>query len=250
MLLSICWFTSSILIAQNDTTTAGTLKIKHTKDFALNGAGSAPEWNNAAWNAITQRSRTSLLKEGWHMAPEQNNVKDVHYETHFKILYSDNGIYCLFRCEDSVITATLKEDYANLFDEDVVEAFFRTDTTMPVYFEYELSPLNYELPILILNNKGDATGWKPWRNDSARKTLHAIKINKKTSTGERFTWTAEFFIPYALLKSMGNVPPVKGATWRANFYRIDYDLNPLYSSWEPTRKNFHDFERFGIIEFD
>jgi hypothetical protein len=250
VLLCVCWFASSLLIAQKDTTPIGTLKIKYTKDFTLTGDGSAPEWSSTVWNVITQRTRETLRKEGWHMPPEQNSAKDLQYETRFKIMYSDKGIYCLFKCEDSVITATLKEDYANLFDEDVVEAFFRTDTIMPVYFEYELSPLNYELPILILNNKGDAMGWKPWRNDGARKTIHAIKINKKTTAGDRFTWTAEFFIPYALLKSMGNVPPAKGTRWRANFYRIDYDRNPVYSSWQLTRENFHDFERFGIIEFD
>ncbi len=37
------------------------------------------------------------------------------------------------------------------------------------------------------------------------------------------SWTAEFYIPYALLKPIISGPPVKGSRWRANFYRIDYD---------------------------
>ena len=250
LLICICCFSGSVLIAQKDPVALLTLTVKHTKDFTLTGDGSAAEWNNTMWNVITQRNRETLQKEGWHMTPELINTKELQYETHFKILYSDKGIYCLFKCEDSTITATFKEDYANLFDEDVVEAFFRTDTTMPVYFEYELSPLNHELPILILNNKGNATGWKPWKYEGARKTIHAIKIKEKNTANGRFTWTAEFFIPYALLTSMGNIPPAKGSRWRANFYRIDYDRNPVYSSWQLTRKDFHDFERFGIIEFE
>ena len=251
LLIVLFCFTGSLLVAQRDAVALpGTLKIKHTKDFTFTGDGSAAEWNNAAWNIITQRNSETLRKEGWFMTPEPGGSKDLQYETRFKILYSDTGIYCLFRCEDSIITATLKEDYAKLFNEDVVEAFFRTDTTMPVYFEYELSPLNYELPILILNKKGNATGWKPWKYEGPRKTRHAIKISEKNTGGNRFTWTAEFFIPYALLTSLGNVPPSKGTRWRANFYRIDYDRNPVYSSWQLTRENFHDFERFGIIEFD
>ena len=125
----------------------------------------------------------------------------------------------MYKCEDSVITATLKADYLNLYDEDVVEVFLWTDTTLPVYFEYELSPLNFELPILILNNKGKMMGWKPWQYEGERKTIHAISIKEKNKKDNRFTWTAEFFIPYSLLSPMDNVPPAKGTQWRANFYR-------------------------------
>lgn len=245
-----CCLSISLLFAQKITIQPGNnLIIKHTNDFTIAGDGSASEWNNTEWNVITQRKSETLQQEGWNMKPGRSGVKDPSYETLFKILYSDRGIYCLFKCEDSIITSTLKEDYANLYNEDVVEAFFRPDTTLPVYFEYELSPFNYELPILILNNKGNAMGWKPWKYEGVRKTMHATTINEQKSSGERFTWTAEFFIPYALLTPMGNVPPLKGTRWRANFYRIDYDLNPVFSSWQLTRESFHDFERFGIIEF-
>ncbi len=251
LLICCCCLSGSLLIAQKVTDQPGNnLIIKHTNDFTIAGDGSASEWNNTGWNVISQRNSETLQKEGWHMKTGNNNVKDPSYETLFKILYSDKGIYCLYKCEDSTITATLKEDYANLFDEDVVEAFFRPDTTLPAYFEYELSPLNYELPILILNNNGNAMGWKPWKYEGARKTVHAVKINKKNTSNKRFTWTAEFFIPYALLTPMGNVPPSKGTRWRANFYRIDYDQHPVFSSWQLTRESFHDFKRFGTIEFE
>jgi len=42
---------------------------------------------------------------------------------------------------------------------------------------------------------------------------------------------------------------VKGTRWRANFYRIDYDNNVSEWSWQPTRTNFHDYERFGTLLF-
>ena len=155
----------------------------------------------------------------------------------------------MFECEDRMITATLKEDFLNLYDEDVVEVFLRPDTSLPLYFEYELSPLNFELPILILNNEGKIRGWRPWQYEGVKKTIHAVKINEK-NPGSGLTWTAEFFIPFALLEPMGNVPPKKGTQWRANFYRIDYDSNPVYSSWQLTRESFHDPEKFGILEFE
>jgi hypothetical protein len=165
------------------------------------------------------------------------------------MLYSDSGIYCLYHCEDNKITATLKEDFLDLWNEDVVEAFFWTDESIAIYFEYELSPLNYELPILVPNNKGKFLGWRPWHYEGNRKTKHAIHINK---SGDALTsWTAEFFIPYTLLKPLNNVPPQKGTQWRVNFYRIDHDNGESSWEWQKVRnENFHDYELFGHILFD
>ncbi|MEO6290873.1 MAG: carbohydrate-binding family 9-like protein [Ginsengibacter sp.] len=250
--LSVCTFCLSALLlyAQSIPATNTNLIVKPTGDFTVTGDGSAAEWNNTGWNTIIQRDKETLEKEGWKMPPQPGNSRDISYKTTFKILYSDKGIYCLYKCEDSAITATITEDYGALYNEDVVELFLRPDTSLPAYFEYELSPLNYELPIMILNNKGNATGWKPWQYDGTRKIIHAVNINKPVNPGGRFTWTAEFFIPYTLLAPTVTAPPAKGTMWRANFYRIDYDRNPVYSSWQLTRQNYHDYERFGIIEFD
>ena len=208
------------------------LKVKHTEDFILTGDGSNASWNKASWVTLPQR-----------------NKSNVAYQTQVKVLYSDSGIYCLYNCEDRKITATLKEDFLDLYNEDVVEAFFWTDEAVPVYFEYELSPLNYELPIIVPNVKGDFFGWRPWHYEGNRRTRHATHISKN---GEAVTaWTAEFFIPYALLKPMTNVPPQKGTRWRANFYRIDYDKDIVTWQWQLVHKEtFHDYERFGTIVFD
>jgi hypothetical protein len=117
------------------------LKAKHTSDFTVTGDGTAPNWNNTEWLVLPQRNKASFT-----------------YATKVKVLYSDAGIYCLYDCEDKKIGATLKEDFLDLYNEDVVEAFFWTDETIPMYLEYELSPLNYELPILVPNFKGSAYG--------------------------------------------------------------------------------------------
>jgi hypothetical protein len=226
-LLIALLFASSLHAQSPDTTL---MKVAATKDFKLTGDGSSSEWNKAQWINLPQRSGP------------------IKYETRLKLLYSDSGIYCLFFCEDKTITATLKEDFADLFNEDVVEAFFWTDERLPVYFEYELSPYNYELAILVPNNNGDFFGWKPWHYEGNRKTRHATHLNK---TGDHLdSWTAEFFIPYKLLKPLANVPPVKGTKWRANFYRIDYDSNSLEWSWQLTGTNFHDYKKFGTLIFE
>jgi Carbohydrate family 9 binding domain-like len=222
-------------IAQIPQETAGkqaVLHVTHTEDFVITGEGTAANWSNTTWLILPQR-----------------NSLNVSYETRFKILYSDSGIYCLYRCEDRKITASLTADFSDLFNEDVVEVFLWTDETVPVYFEYELSPLNYELPILVPNIKGNFFGWRPWHYEGNRVTRHKTQISKKD--GVVNAWTAEFFIPYALLKPMKNAPPQKGTHWRANFYRIDYDKDTITWQWQLVHKEtFHDYEKFGTIVFD
>jgi len=217
----------ALLLSQKKDTTQ--IKVKKTKDFSVTGKGVAPNWNEVDWLTIT---------------PRDKNI----YQTKLKLLYSDSGIYCLFHCEDKKITATMNADNMDLWHEDVVEAFFWTDEKFPIYFEYELSPLNYELPILVPNNKGNFLGWLPWHYEGSRRTKHATFIEKNGDNV--LSWTAEFYIPYALLKPLNYVPPKKGTKWRANFYRIDYDNGPVEWSWQLTKTSFHDYKRFGTLVFD
>jgi hypothetical protein len=205
------------------------LKIKKVEDFDLSGVGKAAAWSPSEWVSLPKRKG------------------EVNYKTQFKMVYSGTGIYCLFFCEDEKITSTIKKDFGDLFKEDVVEVFFWPDESSPIYFEYELSPHNFELPILVPNYQGDFYGWLPWGLKGGRKTRHATKIIKEG--GKVKAWMAEFFIPFALLRPLQNISPKAGTRWRANFYRIDYDKGTTHFTWKPVNSNFHDFERFGIIEF-
>ena len=225
-----------ILISLTPTITRGQkpdstlLRVEKTEDFEFAGTGSDPNWNKAAWLPLPGR-----------------NENETGYETKMKILYSDSGIYCLYYCQDSVLTSTLHSDFSDLYNEDVVEAFFWPDESVPVYFEYELSPFNYELPILVPNFKGNFMGWRPWHYEGLRRTRHATHVFK--SNDQVIAWTAEFFIPYKLLAPLGHIPPAIGTRWRANFYRIDYDRKASEWSWQATRANFHDYEKFGTLLF-
>jgi hypothetical protein len=143
-------------------------------------------------------SRPSHLKP---LTTEFNELKEgrhdkVPYKTKFKILYSTTGIYCLYTCDDNLITATMKADFDDIYKEDVVEAFFWTEESSNIYFEYEVSPTNLELPILVPNYKGQFLGWRPWHYEGDRKTRHATHIEYKD--GKVVSWTAEFFIPFKL----------------------------------------------------
>ncbi len=207
------------------------LTITATDDFEIDGQGTASAWETTSWITL------NALKDPGEV-----------YDTRVKVLYSTTGIYFLFNCQDQQITATLEEDFADLYNEDVVEVFLWTDEQYPIYFEYEVSPLNYELPILIPKIGKSFLGWRPWHYKGERLTRHETHIFRSGDQVEG--WTAEFFIPYALLTPLSNVPPQPGTTWRANLYRIDYDREqPVWWSWRPIVNNFHDHELFGTFKF-
>ncbi len=230
-IILVVLFCNGLLAKSTDT---GTLTVKKIADFEITGDGSAPAWENAEWINLPQRVQ-----------------KPKTYETKAKVLYSETGIYFLFECQDEKLVSTIKEDNEDLWEEDVVEIFLWTDENFPVYFEYELSPLNYELPIIIPNNEGHFFGWLPWHYEGERKTRHltSVRGGKKESGSNVSAWTAEIFIPYALLAPLKNVPAQSGTKWCVNMYRIDYDQGQTTFSWQKTSKTFHEYKKFGTFIF-
>jgi len=212
------------------------LTIKKCQDFKVTGDGLSSAWNNTGWINLAQQDQNSSSL----------------YKTKVKVLYSDAGLYFLFSCDDKKLTSTMKADNLNLYEEDVVEVFLWTDESFPVYFEYELSPFNYELPIMVPNNKGVFLGWLPWHYEGERKTQHSTSvIGGKMESGSSISgWIAEFFIPFKLLPPLSQVPPKPGTRWRANMYRIDYDDGSAHFSWQKTNKTFHDYKNFGTFIFE
>lgn len=211
------------------------LTVKRSDDFEVNGSGDNVAWRSTEWVPLRRRQA------------------DGHpFETRFKMLYSNTGLYFLMDGTDRKLTATMSEDFMDLWNEDVYEVFLWTDERYPVYFEYEISPLNRELPILVPNFGGQFLGWRPWKYDKDRLTRKATSITggPKQSGATIEGWRAEFFIPYRLLNPLQNVPPKAGTKWRANFYRMDHDEGKR-TQWEWARvgSSFHEYQKFGELTF-
>ncbi|MCA9213460.1 MAG: carbohydrate-binding family 9-like protein [Planctomycetales bacterium] len=215
---------------------AAEARVKKTQDFHVTGDGSNPAWKNADWIPLNKR------EGGNH-----------EYMARFKVLYSDTGIYFLMNGTDKVLTATMQNDFDDLWNEDVFEVFLWTDEQHPIYFEYEISPLNKELPIIIPNFDGKFLGWRPWHYEGDRKTKKAVKIlgGEAKSGASIEGWSAEVFFPYALLNPLQNVPPKSGTRWRANVYRVDYDDKKTTQwDWARVGTSFHEYKKFGTLVFE
>jgi hypothetical protein len=213
-----------------------TLQIQRTDDFTITGDGSDPAWSRTDW--VPLRARKGVVS-----APL----------TRFKVLWSSTGLYVLMDGADRTLTATFAEDFADLWKEDVFEVFLWPDERDPVYFEYEISPLNRELPILVPNFDGKFLGWRPWHYDADRRVRKATSIQggARRSGAAIKGWRAEFLVPHALLRPLRNVPPSSGTRWRANFYRMDHDDGQTIQwEWSPVGPSFHEFKTFGTLVFE
>jgi hypothetical protein len=211
------------------------LQVHPTDDFEVTGAGDNAAWRKAEWTPLNRRQPEGL-----------------NYDSRFKVLYSNTGLYFLMEGTDRKLTATMTQDFMDLWHEDVFEVFLWPDQRSPIYLEYEISPLNYELPILVPNFGGQFLGWRPWHFEGERATRKATSImgGPKTSGAAIEGWRAEFFIPYAVMKPLQNVPPKAGTEWRANFYRMDYDDGKATQwDWARVGQSFHEYEKFGVLRF-
>lgn len=221
--------------AQQATDQAGII-VKRCDNFDVTGSGDNKTWNSTSWVKLNK------LDGG-----------GIDYESKFKILYSSTGLYVLFSGNDTKISTTYDKDFDNLFRGDVFEVFFHPDTTLPLYFEYEINQLNKELVLIIPNLNGGISGWLPWHYENDRQTKKMVSVHggKATPNGAITSWTAELFFPYKLLSPLNNVPPKSGTTWNANFYRLDYDTGGAIKwAWGPVDKSFHEYKRFLPIRFE
>ena len=233
MFLSCSWaYSMPVPIPKSDTI----LLVPFCKDFLVSGNGEHVQWQQSPWHSLQK------LDEGGK-----------EYKSRFKIMYSLKGIYVLFYGEDLAITSPFKNDFENLFEADVFEVFFHPQPSEPLYFEYEISPLNKELVLLIVNRKGKFGGWAPWpyKKETQVEKKVVISGGKMESGATIKAWTAEVFFPYTLLKPLQQVPPSKGMRWKANFCRLDYDSGKMIKwAWAPVKTSFHEFERYFTIQFE
>lgn len=140
-----------------------------------------------------------------------------------------------------------------LWWEDVIEVFLWPDEKEATYFEYQLSPLDYELIIRISRDERSRSSWQPFSYGGDRRTRHGTSVEggEKESGVTIAQWTAEIFMPYQLLHPANNIPPESGTTWRANLYRNDYDTGDRTRwEWQPVDGSNHALELYGTFVFE
>lgn len=230
----------AVLLSERDGVFAiDPLIVKKCTDFTVTGKGDNAEWNKAVWNSLTK------------LDPGGRN-----YASRFKILYSTTGMYVLFNGEDDKITTKDYKDFEAIYNGDVFEVFFHPNPKTPVYFEYEINQLRKELVLMLSRTGNQVSPWAPKypaaEDQRPIKRMVDVAGEKAEVDASIKSWTAEVFFPYTILGLLPGVPPVSGATWNANFCRLDYDSGKMikYSYSPGIQTSFHELDKFLSIKFE
>lgn len=187
----------------------------------------------------------------WHELRRVEGKKG--YRTGVKAVRSDTGIYFLFQCEDEKINCTLQQDGEDLYTEDVLEIFLQPDRRYPVYLEYELSPLNKELVLMVCHNGSDFYGWLPFHYAGERRVKHITwsRVEELSPGACCSAWNAMVYLPFALFEGTAAECPAEKTVWRGNIFRIDTDDGEVskYALRTVCGIEFHNFEEFEEIIF-
>ena len=194
------------------------------KDFELDG-----DLTKAAWQKGTPVHVCLSLKEA-QARPELS--------TTVRCLWSAEYLYLSYECPYKKLTVfepVSPKERIGLWDKDVVEAFIGSDLkNIRRYTEFEVSPTNERLDLLIIDRPKVDFGW-----DS--KFQSATKIDEKAKV-----WRSEWRIP---LTALCEEKPKTGTRWRLNLYRNDR-AGDVFLAWNPTlTETAHTPERFGVLEF-
>lgn len=210
--------------------------LKRSDDFALGTAGAERAWARADWAELTHVGGRRPM------------------ETRVRALWSERGIYVQFDCVDFCLSGALDRDGADLYTGDVAEIFLQPRRELPVYLEYELSPLDAELPLLVCNSGADFHGWLPFHYEGERRAVHRTRVRggRKEADAACEGWTAECFLPFALWTGVLERPPESGDVWAGNFFRIDYGAEGADRwAWASAcGTEFHDYRKFDRIRLE
>jgi hypothetical protein len=172
----------------------------------------------------------------------------VKEQTQVKVLWDDEYLYVLFRCEDAHIAAHYYQRNSAPYKDDCVEVFMAPNPDKPLWYA------NNEINCLgtwLVGMHTDDVDEFVLRDHMLVGRSHEGSINTEDDTDS--WWIIEWGIPFSsLVEYGGRIPPAPGDTWGINFNRCGGDVNQQFSQWTASlteRPSFHQPKDFGSIVF-
>jgi hypothetical protein len=219
-------------------------------------AAAAPEYG-VARTATALETLLGAADEPWTEAariawgPSQ-------YETAFRALWDDQGLYLRFDVTDPNPWHTMTRKDEHLWDEEVVEIFIDLDHSGRDYYELEINPANVVCDLRMVSPWPDKEGDIDWDFEGLETRVHARTDAAGTTTG----WTAAAFLPWSGFRPLPSardiaLPPKPDDSWRVNVFRIKRPGGPdapekdaVFAAWSPPSvSSFHDPGAFRPFTF-
>jgi hypothetical protein len=172
-----------------------------------------------------------------------------------KLAYDDKNIYVIFCVKDCYVGCMVRDYNGPVSNDSCVEFFFSPDIHLPErYFNLEV---NCGGTPLMKYNIIPRKEYRFLETDDIRKIeiAHSLPSSIDPEIMERITWTIEYKIPFSLLQKFSDITiPIRGVTWKANFYKIAAKTsNPHWITWSFVNNSTPDFhlpQYFGILQFN
>ena len=206
-------------------------------------------------------AREALLAgqdEAWAAAPSIAWGPAV-YDTRFRAVWDDNGLFLRFDAKDPSPWHTMKQRDDHLWEEEVVEIFLDLDRSGHDYAELEISPGNVICDVRMIAPWPNKQMDLAWDLAGLETRVHMTKDAAGKTTG----WTATAFLPWSGFRSLPSsrtiaLPPKPGDAWRFNVFRIKRpggrrapEKEAVEVAWsKPPGERFHVPDVFRDLIFD
>jgi hypothetical protein len=181
------------------------------------------------------------MEKAWKKAPWTSYFQDIEgskkpvprLKTRAKMLWDENYLYVLAELEEPHLWATLTKRDAIIFNDHDFEVFLDPNNDQEQYFEYEINALGTVMDLFMTRpyKKGGpmVMGWNSNGLLSAVRLNGTLNDNRDIDKG----WIVEMAIPYKDLERPGRISnPISGATWRINFSRVQWTMDPDGQSYK------------------
>lgn len=171
--------------------------------------------------------------------------------TTFRVLWSDDGLYLRYECQDRHISAVTTETNGPVWVDSCVEFFVAPNPKKPLnYYNFEMNCVG---AFLMGTHCDWGEGYADRSRDLGIQVATTVPGPTKDESPQDNGWTLVARIPWAHFeKDAPHLPPKPGDVWRANFYRLGGKTDPQCACWAPIdyfKPQFHLPQFFGQIVF-
>jgi hypothetical protein len=162
--------------------------------------------------------------------------------TTVRMLWDDQNLYVRFDTADRDIRSTFTKRTDPLYEQDVVELFLKPLADKGNYYEFEISPKNVVMGLMIAVEHGEGTLEEKSQWEMGIKSAVALDGTLNDSSDTDKSWRVVMSIPWKNLSYVQGQPPKPGEKWAFLACRGDVNEkggNELSSSSHLPKVTFH-----------
>jgi len=192
--------------------------------IVIDGMANDPAWSEAPW------SETFVDIEG-------SDRPAPRHTTRMKMCWDDRYLYALAQMDEPHLWATYSVRDQIVFHENDIEIFIDPDGDSLEYYEIEVNAIGtiFDLQLRRPYRSG-GPALHEWNTPGLKVGIHLDGTVNDPSDTDR-GWTCEMAIPWTALRPLPDpsgepsaqraaMPPRPGDTWRINFSRVQWDIEP------------------------